>query len=192
MFLYFEGGPRITFAQLVSFESGTEAEANAAGYSCNLFKHGPEGRIQAPSTVALSILVTIEMFNALNSLSENESLLSVPPWSNPLLLAAIALSFGLHFTVLYVPWLAEIFSVAPISFNEWLAVIWFSSCVILIDEFVKFFSRRLMAKGMLEHGGERGFRRGGRFTRARAPFSNSFAATGDYTFVPEEAGFKQV
>jgi len=149
-FIYFERGPRISFSQLINFESCKEDEANADGYSCKVFKHGRDGKIQFPSTVALSILVTIEMFNALNSLSENESIFTVPPWSNKWLLAAIALSFFLHFGILYIEWLAAIFSVAPISFDEWLAVFWFSFPVIIIDETVKFFSRKLHSKGILD------------------------------------------
>ena len=89
------------------------------------------------------------MFNALNSLSENESLATVPPWTNKLLLAAIALSFALHFAILYVPWLAAVFSVAPITFKEWLAVIWLSFVVVVLDEWIKFFSRRLVRHGAL-------------------------------------------
>lgn len=53
--------------------------------------------------MSLSILVTVEMFNAINSLSENESLLVLPVWKNPFLVAAVALSMGLHFMILYVP-----------------------------------------------------------------------------------------
>ena len=62
-------------------------------------------RVQAPEamTMALSVLVTIEMTNALNSVSENQSLVLMPPWVNPYLIGAMALSFSLHFMILYTP-----------------------------------------------------------------------------------------
>jgi Ca2+ transporting ATPase len=47
--------------------------------------------------------IVIEMLNACNSLSENESLLVLPLWTNPYLIAAITLSMALHFMILYVP-----------------------------------------------------------------------------------------
>ena len=54
-------------------------------------------------TMALSVLVTIEMLNAMNSLSENQSLIMMPPWINIWLMLAIGLSMSLHFMILYVP-----------------------------------------------------------------------------------------
>ena len=53
--------------------------------------------------MSLSILVTVEMFNAMNSLSENESLLRLPLWKNKFLVAAITLSMVLHVAILYIP-----------------------------------------------------------------------------------------
>ncbi len=61
---------------------------------------------QRATTISLSILVTVEMFNAMNSLSENESLWRLPVWKNMYLVGAIALSMGLHFMILYVPFLS--------------------------------------------------------------------------------------
>ena len=40
----------------------------------------------------MQVLVVVEMFNALNALSENASLVTQPPWRNMWLLAAIAVS----------------------------------------------------------------------------------------------------
>lgn len=53
----------------------------------------------------------------------------------------MGLSFGLHFVILYVPMLAEIFSIVPLSFNEWLLVMLFALPVVIIDEVLKFIGR---------------------------------------------------
>ena len=87
--------------------------------------------------------VTIEMFNALNALSEDGSLLQMPPWKNPWLLLAMVVSFGLHFVILYVPVLAQVFSIVPLTWNDWMVVLAFSFPVILIDEILKAVGRAL-------------------------------------------------
>lgn len=58
--------------------------------------------------MSLSVLVAIEMFNAFNALSEDNSLLQLPPWSNPWLLLATCISLGLHCVILYIPFLAQV------------------------------------------------------------------------------------
>ncbi|KAG0473677.1 hypothetical protein HPP92_015534 [Vanilla planifolia] len=104
---------------------------------CDYFQ---TGKIKA-MTLSLSVLVAIEMFNSLNALSEDASLLRMPPWVNPWLLLAMSLSFGLHFLILYVPFLAQVFGIVPLSLNEWLLVLVVALPVILIDEILKFVGR---------------------------------------------------
>ncbi|XP_076891087.1 calcium-transporting ATPase 1, endoplasmic reticulum-type-like [Bidens hawaiensis] len=104
---------------------------------CDYFQGG---KVKA-MTLSLSVLVAIEMFNSLNALSEDESLLTMPPWVNPWLLVAMSVSFGLHFIILYVPFLAQVFGIVPLSFNEWLLVLAVALPVILIDEILKFVGR---------------------------------------------------
>ncbi|KAI5422080.1 calcium-transporting ATPase, endoplasmic reticulum-type [Lathyrus oleraceus] len=94
------------------------------------------GKVKA-MTLSLSVLVAIEMFNSLNALSEENSLRTLPPWRNPWLLVAMTLSLGLHCLILYIPFLSEVFGVAPLSLKEWFLVILISAPVILIDEILK-------------------------------------------------------
>jgi Ca2+-transporting ATPase len=73
---------------------------------------------------------------------QDNSLLQMPPWCNPWLLCAMAVSFGLHFVILYIPLLADIFSIVPLSVNEWLLVLLFAFPVVLIDEVTSLASSR--------------------------------------------------
>lgn len=102
-FLAFAGGPRMSWHALrhsqaceVAAEGPDAARALAAdgAYPCSVFED------RRPSTVAMSVLVVVEMFNALNAISENGSLLVVPPWRNWWLVAAIAVSMALHMAIL--------------------------------------------------------------------------------------------
>ena len=64
-----------------------------------------------------------------------------PPWRNPWLLAAIALSMGQHLMILYVPFFHGIFGVAPLDTSEWKLVLYVSFPVILLDEVLKLITR---------------------------------------------------
>eukprot|EP00732_Lithocolla_globosa_P008202 Lithocolla_globosa_v1_NODE_11405_length_511_cov_246.326754.p1 type:complete len:108 gc:universal NODE_11405_length_511_cov_246.326754:510-187(-) len=95
------------------------------------------------STISLSVLVTIEMLNAFNSLSENQSLFVMPPWENMYLIIACTLSMSLHFLILYVPLFAKMFAVTSIGQEEWIAVLKISFPVLFLDELLKLLSRNL-------------------------------------------------
>ncbi|VIO92760.1 Calcium-transporting ATPase sarcoplasmic/endoplasmic reticulum type, putative [Brugia malayi] len=134
-FLLYEDGPQISYYQLTHWMRCEIEPENFADLDCAVFEDAH------PNAMALSVLVTIEMFNALNSLSENQSLLVMPPWKNIWLMSSIALSLSLHFVILYVEILATIFQITPLTLVEWFAVLKISFPVILLDEVLKFIAR---------------------------------------------------
>ncbi|XP_056152569.1 ATPase sarcoplasmic/endoplasmic reticulum Ca2+ transporting 1, like [Lampris incognitus] len=134
-FLYDSTGPGVTYHQLSHFMKCHDENEDFTGIDCEIFEASP------PMTMALSVLVTIEMCNALNSLSENQSLVRMPPWSNMWLLSAMTLSMSLHFIIIYVDPLPMIFKLTHLSFEQWMMVLKLSFPVILIDEVLKFVAR---------------------------------------------------
>ncbi|TVY73428.1 Calcium-transporting ATPase sarcoplasmic/endoplasmic reticulum type [Lachnellula suecica] len=136
-FMYNSEGPQITFWQLSHFH---KCSTQFSEIGCQMFS---DDMAKSASTVSLSILVVIEMLNAMNALSSSESLLTLPLWKNMMLVYAIALSMALHFALLYTPVLQTLFSILPLNWNEWQAVLVISAPVILIDEVLKFVERQL-------------------------------------------------
>lgn len=67
----------------------------------------------------MSVLVTIELLKALSAVSLDSSLLRVQPWQNPWLIPGVLIPFALHLLVVYIPPLAHIFSLSPLSWKEW-------------------------------------------------------------------------
>ncbi|RMX37761.1 hypothetical protein pdam_00006613 [Pocillopora damicornis] len=136
-FMVYENGPKVSYYQLTHHMQCTTDPSNFVGVECQVFSD------LHPMTMALSVLVTIEMFNALNSLSENQSLFVMPPWRNPSLITAIIASFVMHFVILYFKITNTIFRITPLNCDEWVAVLYFSFPVIILDEILKFVSRQI-------------------------------------------------
>ncbi|OAF65999.1 hypothetical protein A3Q56_06285 [Intoshia linei] len=134
-FMYFENGPQLTYFQITNHLSCSTGLKEFNNVDCSVFSYNQ------PKTMALSVLVFIEMLNAFNSISENQSLLIMKPWSNMWLILAVSLSVGLHFVILYVPFFNIVFQISPLSFAEWIVVIKFSIPVILMDEILKMITR---------------------------------------------------
>ncbi|GAA6100916.1 sarcoplasmic/endoplasmic reticulum calcium ATPase 2 isoform X1 [Tachysurus ichikawai] len=140
-FIVADDGPQITLYQLSHFLQCSPDHPDFQDLECHMFES------PYPMTMALSVLVTIEMCNALNSLSENQSLLRMPPWENVWLLGAICLSMSLHFLILYVEPLPVIFQITPLNLTQWMMVLKISMPVILLDELLKFVSRNYLEPG---------------------------------------------
>ncbi|CDH55033.1 calcium-transporting atpase [Lichtheimia corymbifera JMRC:FSU:9682] len=138
-FMFYADGPQISYYQLSHFHQCSELFPEIG---CEMFTNSFSMKA---TTMSLSILVVIEMLNAMNSLSENESLLTLPLWSNPYLVLSIVLSMALHFMILYVPFFTQLFAIVPLNLDEWKAVMWISLPVIFLDEGLKFITRTWIA-----------------------------------------------
>ena len=135
-FTMYEQGPQLNYYQLTHHMQCPAEPRMFPSIDCGIFAH------PKPMTMALSVLVVIEMLNALNSISENQSLTLMPPWYNKWLLGAMVLSLSLHFLILEVDFLSAVFQITPLTIEEWMAVLKISFPVILLDEALKFVARR--------------------------------------------------
>jgi Ca2+-transporting ATPase len=103
-------------------------------------KYFTDGKVKA-STLSLSVLVMIEMLNAFNALSEDNSIFVVTPLVNPFLIAAATLSTLMHMMIVYIPFFNDIFSIHSMTSYEWMLVLAFSLPVNIVDEMLKFYGR---------------------------------------------------
>merc|ERR1719278_1838339 len=104
-FLYDSTGTQMSYYQLTHHMSCYSNPEDFKGLSCEIFQ-APEAM-----TMALSVLVTIEMANAL------------------------------HSVILYVDFLNVVFNISARSFDQWIVVLKFSLPVLLMDEALKFVAR---------------------------------------------------
>ena len=105
---------------------------------CDYFLSGKK----KASTLSLTVLVMIEMFNAFNAMSENQGLLQIGLFNNIWLWQAVGVSTILHCVILYVPSLARLFSTVPLDLKDWALVMVFTLPVIFIEEGLKYLSRK--------------------------------------------------
>lgn len=123
-YMIFEGDGHslLSFGQLSSWTKCNNWE----GFTVNNFAHFDFtkdpcsyftiGKAKA-STLSLSVLVMIEMFNAFNAISENQSLLSTGIMINPYLIVGVLSSVLLHCVIIYIPSLNFLFSTMPLNFT---------------------------------------------------------------------------
>ncbi|RMY73716.1 hypothetical protein D0862_14240 [Hortaea werneckii] len=151
-FMFYQGGPQISFWQLTHFHRCSSAFPEIG---CAMFT---DASSRTASTISLSVLVVIEMLNAMNALSSSESLLTLPLWNNMKLIYAITLSMVLHYVLLYTPLLQSIFGIVPLGWEEWKIVLAWSAPIIVIDEVLKALERAFfMPKSGVE--GKKGVKR---------------------------------
>ncbi|HQS57408.1 MAG: calcium-translocating P-type ATPase, PMCA-type [Gallionellales bacterium 35-53-114] len=93
-------------------------------------------------TMVFTVLCLSQMGHVLAIRSETQSLFRIGLFSNPLLLAAVALTFTLQMATIYVPFLQPIFKTEALSMDELLLCIALSAVVFFAVEIEKLLVRR--------------------------------------------------
>ncbi len=102
---------------------------------------GGSGDMRFARTMAFTTLVFFQLFNVLNSRSDELSALR-NLFSNPWIWAAVAASVLLQVAVVYAPFLQTAFGTTPLAAGDWLLCVAVGSAVLWLREAVKFATRR--------------------------------------------------
>jgi len=126
-------GTLYVFFSTVKDTGGIHAEHDANGEESQV---AIENRYA--TTLAFTTFVMFQMFNALNCRSATQSVFSLGLTTNKYFLAAIGGSIFMQLLVIYVPWLQYVFETVSLSSGDLIYVLFTSSTVFLLEEFLKF------------------------------------------------------
>jgi Ca2+-transporting ATPase len=102
---------------------------------------GGTGDMKYAQTLAFTTLVFFQLFNALNSRSDEDSVFK-GLFGNKWLWLALFISALLQIAVIYLPFLQTPFNTVPLSALDWIVCIVIGSMVLWLRELVKVFQRR--------------------------------------------------
>lgn len=104
-------------------------------------KYLPSINPMKAQTIAFTTLMMFQMFNVLNSRSQNKSIFKIGIFSNKCLIGAIAISIVLQLLVIYTP-LSFWFKTTFLGAIDWLWIILVSSSVLIFGEILKLVRRK--------------------------------------------------
>jgi Ca2+-transporting ATPase len=99
-----------------------------------------DGELRYAQTMAFTTLMMFQLFNVFNARSDRISAFH-RLFHNYLLWGAVGLSLGLHFAVIYVPFLQNTFSTVGLDVADWLVCTAVASSVLWLRELSKIFVR---------------------------------------------------
>lgn len=84
-------------------------------------------------TMALATLVMSQLFHVFECRSERHSIFEIKLFSNPYLVLAVLSSVIMLLSIIYVPFLRQIFHTTALGINNWLLVLFYSSVIFFIN-----------------------------------------------------------
>ncbi len=107
----------------------------------------PRVGLDEARTIAFSMLVAFQWFNALNARSDQQSLFKLGLCSNRLLLGAIGLAILLQTMVIYAPPFQKLFYTVTLDPGDWGVVVLMAGGIFVIEELRKLIAPRIFNRG---------------------------------------------
>ncbi len=107
----------------------------------------PRVGLEEARTIAFTLLVAFQWFNALNARSDQQSLFKLGLLSNRLLLGAIGLAILLQVMVIYTPPFQKLFYTVPLGLEDWAVIILIASSLLVVEELRKLVAPRIFNRG---------------------------------------------
>jgi Ca2+-transporting ATPase len=98
-------------------------------------------------TIAFSLLVAFQWFNALNARSDQQSIFKLGFFTNRVLLGGIGLAVLLQAMVIYAPAFQRLFYTVPLDLGEWGVIVLIAGSVLVAEEVRKLVAPRIFGRG---------------------------------------------
>lgn len=102
---------------------------------------GQDDSLVAAQSVALATLVLFNVFQVGNARSQDRSLFTLSPWSNPFLFWASLGALTLHVCAMYLPPFQHVLGIEPISAEAWIRALFVAATILVVVEAHKAFRR---------------------------------------------------
>ncbi|MDS0524628.1 calcium-translocating P-type ATPase, SERCA-type [Clostridium sp. SHJSY1] len=104
------------------------------------FKFGERlypGSLRHAQTLAFVVLSASQLFFSLNMRSTKKSIFKLGIFSNKYLIASFLFGLAIQFTIITIPFLANVFKVYSLTLNDWILVISISAIPLIVNELLK-------------------------------------------------------
>jgi len=103
--------------------------------------------LEKSRTIAFTLLVAFQWFNALNARSDRQSIFRLGFFSNRPLMGGIALAVLLQIMVIYLPPLQEVFYTVPLGLADWGFIVLIALVLPVVEELRKLIAPSLFSRG---------------------------------------------
>jgi len=103
--------------------------------------------LEKARTIAFTLLVAFQWFNALNARSDRQSIFRLGFFSNRPLIGGIALAVLLQIMVIYLPPLQQVFYTVPLGLTDWGFIVLVALILLVIEELRKLIAPSLFNRG---------------------------------------------